>query len=102
MDSSDIQCTVNEAVYAGGPKPEDCEFDWANTEINMYGPAITLGTCRSGVAASLLNRGKPVLEYGTINTYEGTRCLSESRGLSCWETDSGHGFFASKSIFTIF
>ncbi len=43
-----------------------------------------------------------VLPYGKSVTFEGITCASESEGVTCIETASGHGFFISKTANDIF
>ena len=43
-----------------------------------------------------------VLPYGKSVSFEGITCASESEGVTCIETASGHGFFISKVANDIF
>lgn len=97
-----IQCVLRDVDFVTQPKPADCETDWVNNEINLANSVTTLGQCRGDVPIAVLNPRKAVLKYGTVNIYNGIRCFSETRGLSCWEGDSEHGFFVSKSVFAVF
>lgn len=98
-----LSCVVEKADFATPAKPADCDVDWAANEIDFSVPLTTLGACRGDPPPAVLLTNAHKLEYGTVNTLKhGVLCLSEERGLSCWASQSRHGFFVSKSVFAVF
>lgn len=94
---------MKKSDFATPDKPADCDVDWAANEIYFSAPLTTMGVCRGDPSPAVLVAKASTLEYGAVNKLKhGVLCLSEERGLSCWASQSGRGFFVSKSVFAVF
>ena len=48
------------------------------------------------------DREPQVVPYGTAVYYEKYVCASEENGLTCWNTETGHGAFMNRDGVTTF
>ena len=60
------------------------------------------GGIRSGGRGFFFTPGYPpqVVPYGTVVYYENYVCASEENGLTCWNTETGHGAFMNRDAVT--
>lgn len=55
-----------------------------------------------GDAPHFMTPGTPAVSYGEVVYHGAWTCASEEAGLTCWNTDTGHGAFMNRSGFTGF
>ena len=93
-------CDLTEKTWSPPPKPESCEFDWANGVYLRATPAPEAAlTCASD---TVFNSEAPVLAYGSSITAGTITCESRSDGVRCRDSASGKGFFVSKSRYELY
>jgi Family of unknown function (DUF6636) len=79
------------AVALVAPKPAGCEVDWGQG-LAIQGAEPAAPVCAGD---TVLGSPGPTLAYGRAPKVP-FRCQSESEGLTCQNTESGHGFFLSR------
>ena len=95
-----VECVVQEDAYPSVPA-QACEAgDWVGTWFVVGPEAGVRGSCRSDTP---FDDGRPpALDYGTTAVAQGRACSSETTGMTCWDTRSGHGFRVSRSSYDLF
>ena len=101
-DGPFIDCVIAKSGFAKPVTPDGCQLDWMENEIQFRVPHVNLGVCRGDVPLALALRDKPVLKYGAAAEVGQLTCLSELRGVSCWDARSHHGFFLSREYFVAY
>jgi hypothetical protein len=97
IDSNNVRCDISERDWSPPPRPVDCEFD--------YGQGITLSpgekpefTCAGDTT---LGGGEP-LAYGQSISKGTLQCDSAESGITCRDTNAGHGFSIAREAYTLF
>lgn len=95
-----VECVVQEDSYATVPA-RPCEAgDWIDAWFTVGPDSGVRGDCRSDTPFA---DGRPsALDYGTTAVAQGRACTSETTGMTCWDTRSGHGFRVSRSSYDLF
>ena len=95
-----VECVVQEHTY---PTVSDrpCEAgDWIDAWFTVGPDSGVRGDCRSDTPFA---DGRPrPLDYGTTAVAQGRACTSETTGMTCWDTRSGHGFRVSRASYDLF
>jgi len=47
-----------------------------------------------------IDKRVPVLQYGQVAAMEQYACISAESGLTCWDTQTGHGFMMSREAYS--
>ena len=87
-----VSCNILEFSY------QDCGWPHFDMYVGLDG---VVGTCGPGVPS---DRGGNVvtLQYGQSAAFGAFACTSESTGMTCWHTTTGHGFKLSRESYTDF
>jgi hypothetical protein len=97
IDADWARCDIIDRDWSAPPRPADCEFD--------YGQGISLAP---GEQAQFVCAGDTafgpdeVLPYGESITAGLLRCESADSGITCRDTQSGHGFSISQQAYRLF
>jgi hypothetical protein len=89
-------CIAEETDYDDPPRSEDCEYDWAPFFVLGYDGG-EYGLCLSDVVIDP-SAPRTALPYGTTSVVEGNACQSATTGVTCWDTESGHGFRVARDF----
>lgn len=90
------RCDIGERYWDPPPAPADCYADW--------GPALSVGPGGSDfvcVGDTLLG-AFDTLPYGSSAQHGSIRCDSETRGMTCTDLSTGHGFFVAREGYELF
>jgi hypothetical protein len=97
LKSNYARCDVLERDWSPPPRPADCEFD--------YGQGISLspGEKAAFVCAgdTALGGGAP-LAYGRSVSAGILQCDSAESGITCRDTETGHGFAIAREAYRVF
>jgi hypothetical protein len=93
---SGARCDIAERSWTAPPKPAGCELDWGNG-VEVFGGTGAF-TCAGDTT---LGQGPP-LPYGSSDQAGPFRCTSRTQGVTCENTDTGHGFFISREQVQLF
>jgi hypothetical protein len=86
-----LRCDIGTGLRPVPPKPRGCPVDWGfGLYLERTGQAKVV--CAGD---TVLNRGAPVLGYGSTWRRSGFRCTSRPTGVTCFNP-AGRGFFLSK------
>jgi hypothetical protein len=94
-----VSCGIEQADFTPAPEPDDCgeDFNWDGYGV-WIGITAEKGSCSGGVLGNAWYGAQlPVLEYGKAIFNEQWACRSAEDGLTCWNTDTHHGFKLSRS-----
>lgn len=95
-----VECVVQEDDYPT-ETARPCEAgDWSDAWFSVGPDSGARGGCRSDTPFG--DRRPPALDYGTTAVAQGRACTSETTGMTCWDTRSGHGFRVSRSSYDLF
>lgn len=95
-----VECVVQEDSYQTMP-PQPCEAgDWSDAWFAVGPDSGVRGGCRSDTPFG--DGRPPALDYGTTAVAQGRACTSETTGVTCWDTRSGHGFRVSRGSYDLF
>lgn len=92
-----VECLVFEAAWSVQEDP-NCEFDWVGTELSLSDDA-SVGTCRSD---TFIQEDPPTLDYGQGWSAGPLACMSRQDGVTCSNSDTGHGFRAARGSYVVF
>ena len=93
-----VRCDIIEQSYQLPRKPADCSGD--------FGHSISVG--RHGIASficvtdTVVDRGAPVLDYGTSTEVGDFGCTSSEEHIACYYLKSRHGFELSRESPALF
>lgn len=91
------RCDIIDHDWSPPPRPADCEFDYGQ------GIEIIAGQTATFVCAGDTAFGPDdVLAYGDAITAGPLRCESAQAGISCRDTDTGHGFSLGLEAYQLF
>jgi hypothetical protein len=83
-------CVVRSERWPRHPaKPRSCRLDWADTEIDLTGTRVHLGSCRGDIGPLCIRGAGPcsTLRYGRSLRVGHVRCVSATAGITCRRTD---------------
>ena len=92
----EVECTLKKQAFDEPPRPSDCNLDWA-PQFTLGGTA-TYGACRGDVSGT---PDDTVLSYGGRAVNGPISCRSETSGLSCRNSRTGHGFTLSRAKYRL-
>lgn len=93
-----VGCGIYEYSWPLPSKPADCDADWAPGLSIARDGAVEFGHCASDTVMG----AERILPYGTEVRVSGFRCASEQRGVTCSHDATRHGFFLSRTRYTVF
>lgn len=85
-------CEIRDYTYAPPPRPTPCMGGFGNRISIRQGSAPEMA-CHTD---SLMGQGYPTLPYGQTRSVSPITCDSETSGMTCKDSDSGHYFFLSR------
>ena len=99
LSSEFAVCEIGDHDYALPSEPADCQGDWgAAIQFTDPSTAPTFGACKTDTQL-----GSPdLLAYGSTAVAGSFACLSQEVGMTCWNTDTGHGFSLSRAAYALF
>lgn len=97
ITATDVRCDISERDWTPPPRPADCEFDYGQG-IAMSPGGNAVFVCAGDTA---LGGGDP-LPYGESISAGVLRCDSAESGITCRDTESGHGFGLSRERYEMF
>jgi hypothetical protein len=94
-DTVEARCDISQKRWQPPPKPADCQL--------AYGQGIALGDTAAVVCAGDTALGAPKqLSYGSAVKVGRFLCTSREAGMTCENTQTGHGFELSQESYRIF
>ena len=99
LTSGQAACGIRERTWTPPPRPADCD------ETNDYADHVSV---ESGPAAFSCGTDTPVdpnagvLPYGQGLVIDAWRCASERSGVTCENTQTGHGFTLNRATYRLF
>jgi hypothetical protein len=101
LDNSDgdggIWCEIEHFEFQLPPDPDCGDISWNGRGV-WIGVTAEKGACQGGVLGNAMYGAKlPILGYGKSIAYEQWACSSAKDGLTCWNTETYHGFKLSRS-----
>lgn len=98
ISTTSVRCDIDERNWSPPPKPADCRLD--------YGQGVAIG---AGGQAHLMCAGDTArtgsaepLAYGSAIRGGPIRCESAESGMTCRDTETGHGFTISRESYQLF
>lgn len=91
-----IRCDIKTRTWAPPPAPPSCQLDYGQGLVVDQGPGAFV--CAGDTVLGSSN----VLAYGAIAQRGPFRCDSEEDGMTCVDTQTGHGFFLSSQSYRAF
>jgi hypothetical protein len=98
LSASSVRCDIGRREWKSPSRPVDCALDYGNgiyVEKSKSAKFLCTGD-------SLLGATKDLLEYGHALRAGDFSCDSESSGLRCVNSRTGHGFTLSIQDYTMF
>jgi hypothetical protein len=97
MDASWARCDIVDRDWSPPPRPADCESDYRQgLSVAPGGPAQFV------CAGDTVFGPDEVLPYGESITADRVRCENAESGITCLDTESGHGFSISREAYRLF
>lgn len=96
IDRRFVRCDIRRRAWKPPPKPASCDLD--------YGQGIAIGAgerARIVCAGDTALGSKDRLEYGEGIQAGVLRCVSRRVGITCQDTESGHGFSISRERYEL-
>jgi hypothetical protein len=91
------RCDIAKKSWAPPPAPESCTLDWG------FGVAVgKAGEATFTCAGDTVLGAQDKLEYGRSLKAGPIRCDSDSSGMRCENTATGHGFRLAKEQYDLF
>ena len=94
------RCDIRNKDWSRGPRPKGCP------KIVDWGQGLIVGKTGKGhlvcAGDTALSNGGPKLAYGKSRTVGRFKCTSRPSGMTCKNTNNGHGFFLSKQKYRVF
>jgi hypothetical protein len=97
MTVAGVRCDTITYSYKPTPKPASCQFAW--------GPSIQVtatGKGRFRCVSDTVAGSMRILHYGASLTIGRFRCTSRTTGMTCVDTNDGHGFRISRTSYSLF
>ena len=91
-------CHIFEAEWPPPPTPPSCGLDYGRA-LKVFGDDRGEFSCYGGLIAP---PASPALSYGRQLTRGAFRCASSLDGITCENTQTGHGFSVSRQEATVF
>lgn len=93
----EARCDIRSATFAPPAKPSGCDLDWGDSVVVSSGPGEF--SCHGDTA---FDPGAPDLGYGQHMQIGSFRCDSERTGVTCTNTQTGHGFSIRRGDYRLF
>ncbi len=90
-------CEIREHTWDAPPRPPVCEGGWGDRIDMQQGSPATL-SCHTD---TLRGSGLPTLPYGTSTSTGPITCDSETSGMTCTDTSTGHYFRIARESYEI-
>jgi hypothetical protein len=90
-----VVCSLLEYEFSS-PKPADCDLGW-DSSVTSLGSGVEVGLCSGERIGAWYQDEVPVMEYGQTFFYSQIACSLARDGLTCWNTETHHGFKLSRS-----
>jgi len=97
LNRSLARCDIVRKTWQPPAKPADCDFDWGNGAYVENGKAGV--TCTSD---TLIGAAKSTLAYGDSLRAGAFQCDSRSSGVTCRQSETGHGFTLASARYALF
>jgi hypothetical protein len=99
LDSKSVRCDIRERNWSPPPEPKSCikfGVDW--------GQGIAVGAHRASFvcAGDTTLGGTGLLGYGHSARRGPVSCVSRTAGITCSNSDTGHGFFMARARYRLF
>lgn len=99
IDSRSVRCDIRQRDWSPPPEPQSCikfGVDW--------GQGISIASHGAGfVCAGDTTLGGPgLLGYGHSSRRGPIYCASRATGITCGNSDTGHGFFMARARYRLF
>jgi len=99
LDSKSVRCDIRERDWSPPPEPKSCikfGVDW--------GQGIAVGAHRASFvcAGDTVLGGPGLLGYGHSARRGPVYCVSRPAGITCSNSDTGHGFFMARARYRLF
>ena len=92
-----LRCDIADHTWPLPSRPASCDADWgAGLTIDPAGK-VGVGLCTSDSALG----AEQVLAYGTHTDIGPFRCASAEEGVTCLHTETGRGFFLSRTSYRV-
>ena len=92
-----VDCLVFEATWSIEEDPT-CESDWADSELSLSDD-VSEGSCRSD---TFIVEDPTTLDYGQGWSSGPLACMSRQDGVTCSNSETGHGFRAARGSYVVF
>ena len=93
-----VRCDIRERSWKPPPKPARCDLDWGQG-LAVSGAGKPQIVCAGDTT---LDPSSPVLAYGQRNKTGPVQCESSQAGITCANSQTGHGFFLSRQTYRVF
>lgn len=94
LEKDTVACSIVDRSFSGAGL-EDC----ADGPFSMK---VSKGTAVRACGSSYLSDTAETLEYDESATHGNTACTSRSEGMTCWNTNTGHGFSVNRASYETF
>ena len=106
-DGSAAFCEVRDHNWAApasvkGNNGQSCNFDSAGPQVYLeQGKPPSLGCYEEPGKFTYANSARRTLDYGKTHTHGATTCESETSGVTCTDTVTGHFFRVSRESYEL-
>ena len=90
-------CDIGDHTYTAPPRPADCQLGWGDRFSLLQGNAAMMD-CHGD---TLRVPGLSTLDYGQTRSSGPITCDSESVGMTCTDSSSGHFFRVSSGSYQL-
>lgn len=90
-----VACDIGDHTYTPPPTPADCHLGWGDRFSLQQGNAAMMN-CHGD---TLRVPGLATLDYGQTRTVGSITCDSESAGMTCTDSSTGHYFRVSSGSY---
>lgn len=99
-------CDVVDHRWAAPPLPPDCHIPhepvfFLSSRSQFIPRPAAIDQCHAGNSSIYLMSGLQTLDYGQTRSVGAITCESESSGITCTDTSSGHFFRVSKEFYEL-
>lgn len=94
LEKDTVACSIVERGFTGAGL-EDCSD-------GPFSMKVSKGTAVRACGSSYLSDTAETLEYEESAKHGNTACTSRSEGMTCWNTDTGHGFSVNRASYETF
>lgn len=94
LEKDTVACSIVERGFTGAGL-EDCSD-------GPFSMKVSKGTAVRACGSSYLSDTAETLDYEESAKHGSTACTSRSEGMTCWNTDTGHGFSVNRASYETF